>query len=203
MIIVGNVYLSDDIAEQYFVCKLSACKGACCVEGDAGAPLEEAECETIAQLLPTVRPYLSQEALEVIEAQGTHTIDQEGDLSTPILPTGECVYAFRDEKGQLKCAFEQAYYEGKSDFKKPVSCHLYPIRITRYDEFDAVNYHRWEICKPACAHGSALRVPLYRFLKEPLIRKYGKRWYDELCRIIELQFGVSHTEDSGQKTSQS
>lgn len=189
MIVVDHVYLSDDVAEEYFVCALEACQGACCVEGDVGAPLESKEIETIARLYPRLAHLLAEEARQIIAQQGFYLADDLGEYTTPTLPTGECVYAVRHASGQLQCAFELLHRMGETDFVKPISCHLYPLRITRYDQFEAVNYHRWHICQPACLKGKETKVPLYRFLRESLIRKYGISWYESLCRTIEEQFG--------------
>lgn len=188
MILVQHTVISDDIAENFFVCDLEKCKGACCVEGDLGAPLEADELPILARIYPEVAPFLTQEGQATIAQQGTHVQDPDGDYATPMVPDGgACAYAIRDERGILKCGIEQAYLAGKTDFRKPISCHLYPIRVTSYDNgaVEALNYHQWSICKPACHHGKALGVPLYRFLKAPLVRRYGQAWYDELVAEIE------------------
>lgn len=186
MILVGKAVLSDDVKENFFVCDLDKCKGACCVEGDAGAPLEEEEIGILDEIYPQVKSYLTEEGIETIERQGTWVYDQDGDKVTPTIgDNGACAYALTDERGILKCGIEQAYREGKVAFKKPISCHLYPIRITKYDDFEALNYDRWDICDAACALGGSLGVPIYKFLKEPLIRKYGEDWYAELVQEIE------------------
>jgi hypothetical protein len=185
MLKVGEVLISDDVRDKEFVCNLEKCKGACCVEGDFGAPLDENELEILAEIYPTVKPYLSKEGIKVIEKVGTHTIDDDGDLVTPVIDGRECVYAIYDKKGILKCGIEQAYLDGKTTWKKPISCHLYPIRITAKKNFEALNYHKWHICSPACALGKELQVPVYKFLKDPLIRKYGEDWYKELETLIE------------------
>ncbi len=185
MILVGNACLSDDIAEKSFVCDLEKCKGACCTEGDLGAPLDEDELPVLEKIYADVAPYLSEAGRQAIAEQGTWIKDYEGDYSTPTVAGRECAYALHDARGILKCGIEQAYLAGKTTFKKPISCHLYPIRITKYEEWDAVNYDRWEICNPACQLGEKLKVPVYKFLKEPLIRKYGEAWYAELEREIE------------------
>lgn len=155
------------------------------MEGDLGAPLEQDELLVLKEIYDTVKPYLSKEGINAIEEQGTYVLDEDGDYSTPTVDGKECAYAVYDDRGILKCGIEQAHLEGKIDFKKPISCHLYPIRTTKYSEFEALNYDRWDICSPACDLGSQLNVPVYKFLKEPLIRKYGKDWYDELIRVIE------------------
>jgi hypothetical protein len=186
MMKVGEVLVSDDIREKEFVCNLEKCKGACCVEGDFGAPLDESELRILEEIYPKIKSYLSPEGIKVIEKEGTHTIDDDGDLCTPVIGGRECVYAIYDKKGILKCGIEQAYNDGKINWKKPISCHLYPIRITKKKDFEAVNYHKWHICSPACSFGKELQVPLYKFLKDPLIRKYGESWYGELLSAIEV-----------------
>lgn len=185
MIAIGNTYISDDVADQFFVCNLDKCKGACCVEGDAGAPLADEELAILEAIYDQVKPYLSPDGIRAIEEQGKYVKDQEGDWGTTTIGNRECAYAIYDAKGTLQCGIEQAYNDGKIDFKKPLSCHLYPIRITRYDQYDAINYDRWSVCSPACSLGSSLGVALYQFLKEPLIRKYGEAWYAELVKLIE------------------
>ncbi len=185
MILVDNAVISDDIKEQFFVCDLTACKGACCVEGDLGAPLEESELKELEDAFEAVKPYLSEEGLRAIEKSGLYIKDFEGDFSTTTINDRECAFAIYDENKVLKCGIEQAYFDGKTSFRKPVSCHLYPIRITKYDHYDALNYDRWDICSAACTLGDKLGVPVYKFLKDALIRKYGEAWYAELCAEIE------------------
>jgi hypothetical protein len=185
MIQVGQVLVSDDIKEKEFVCNLEKCKGACCVEGDFGAPLEDDELPVLREIYEQVKPYLSEAGIKAIERQGIYVLDDDGDFSTPTIGGRECAYSIYDEKGVLKCGIEQAYLDGKITWKKPISCHLYPIRITKKKNFEAVNYHKWSICSPACALGKELQVPLYKFLKEALVRKYGQAWYDELTALIE------------------
>ncbi|HBH24946.1 MAG TPA: DUF3109 domain-containing protein [Cytophagales bacterium] len=187
MITIDNTIISDDLAESFFVCNLEKCKGACCVEGDLGAPLEKEELRNLEEIYEKVEPYLSEEGKQAIREQGLYIYDDEGDFSTPTVGGRECAYAIYDERGILKCGIEQAYNDGKTDFKKPISCHLYPVRITKYEQYDAVNYDRWEICAPACNFGKSLNVPLFEFLKGALTRKYGKKWYEELeLKILEI-----------------
>lgn len=180
MIEVGRVLVSDDVIAEQFVCDLTKCKGACCVEGDLGAPLLEEELEKIDEVIDIVKPYLSKEAVDVLEKEGGYVLDEDGDFSTTTIDGKECAFALYDEKGILKCGIEQAHKDGKTDFKKPISCHLYPIRTVKLPEFDALNYDRWSICAPACDLGKQLKVPVYQFLKESLVRKYGEGWYLEL-----------------------
>ena len=185
MIILDNTVLSDDIKEKHFVCDLNKCKGACCVEGDLGAPLEEDELQKLEGVLDVVKPYLSKEGLEVIAKEGSYILDEEGDYSTTTIGGKECAFAIYDENKILKCGIEKAYLDGKTDWQKPVSCHLYPIRITKYEHYDALNYDRWDICSDACDLGKELKVPVYKFLKGPLTRKYGEEWYADLEKEIE------------------
>jgi hypothetical protein len=189
MILIENTVISNDIADKFFVCNLEKCKGACCVEGDLGAPLEEVELPILEEIYDKVKPYLSKEGIEAIEKQGKYIQDFEGDYSTPTINDRECAYAIYDEKGILKCGIEQAYLDDNIDFKKPISCHLYPIRLTKYDEFIALNYDRWDICNPACILGEELSVPVYKFLKEPLIRAFGEDWYKELEKEVKEKVG--------------
>lgn len=185
MILIDNTCISDDIGDKFFVCNLEKCHGACCVEGDSGAPLEDAELPIMKRIYPHVESYLSEAGKAVIAKEGVYTKDWEGDVVTPVIDGKECAYAFYDEKNILKCGIEAAYNDGKIDFKKPISCHLYPIRVTKYEQYHALNYDRWDICSPACSLGETLGVPLYKFLKEPLIRAYGEPWYLELVKEVE------------------
>ncbi|WP_228852708.1 DUF3109 family protein [Aegicerativicinus sediminis] len=174
---MGKTLVSEDILDKEFVCNLSACKGACCVDGDAGAPLEESETQILKDIFPMVRPYLRKEGIQSIEKQGPFVIGEDGDFETPLVNGGECAYVIFDAKGVALCAIEEAYNKGDIDWKKPVSCHLYPVRVKEYSEFSAVNYHRWPICNDACSLGKELKVPVYKFVKEALIRKFGENWY--------------------------
>lgn len=184
MIEIDNVILSDDIKDEFFVCDLESCKGACCVEGDLGAPLTKDELAVVDSIQTQVMPYLSHQGAKEIAKQGAYILDEDNDYSTPTINGKECAYAIYDENNILKCGIEQAYLDKKIDFKKPLSCHLYPIRISSYERFDAVNYDQWSICKAACKNGKTLGVPVYKFLKDPLIRKYGKDWYRKLEEVI-------------------
>ncbi|HOX81846.1 MAG TPA: DUF3109 family protein [Chryseolinea sp.] len=184
MMKVGEVLVSDDIRDKEFVCNLEKCKGACCVEGDYGAPLLQEELAILEEIYPKVKKYLSPEGIREIEKQGTSTVDDDGELCTPIISGRECVYAIYDDKKILKCGIEQAHKAGDIEWKKPISCHLYPIRVTKKKDFEALNYNKWHICTPACALGKELQVPVYKFLRDPLIRKYGEPWYNELVSVI-------------------
>ena len=163
MIELQNVILSDDIKEKFFVCNLDKCKGACCIEGDLGAPLEEEELDIMDAIYRDVKPYLSDEGIEAIEKEGAYVLDFEGDYSTPTIDNKECAYAIYDENKILKCGIEQAYLDKKITFKKPISCHLYPIRAKKYNNFTALNYDVWAVCSPACDYGKELSVPVYKF----------------------------------------
>ncbi len=185
MIQVGDKIISLDIFEKYFVCDLNECKGACCVEGDSGAPLIQEEEKILNDIYEKVKPYMMPEGIAKIENHGVSIYDSEGDLTTPLINNRECVFVVY-ENGVAKCAIEKAYLDRKIDFKKPISCHLFPIRVKKYRDFDAVNYEDVKICKPACECGGKLKIPLYVFLKEPLIRKYGHAWYKELLEAAKL-----------------
>ncbi|PJJ59991.1 DUF3109 family protein [Hymenobacter chitinivorans] len=185
MIIIQNTVISDDVRDNFFVCNLEACKGACCVEGDLGAPLEAHELQILQDEYHKIKPFITEAGQQAIEQQGLYIKDWEGDYSTTTINDRECAYALYDERGILKCGIEQAYLAGVTTFKKPISCHLYPIRITKYEDFEALNYDRWNICNPACSFGATLGVRIYQFLKEPLVRKYGEEWYEELVTEIE------------------
>lgn len=176
-----NTLLSEELFSEQFVCDLQKCKGACCVEGDAGAPLEPAEVDILKKEYSNFENYLRPEGRAAVEEQGTHVIDPMDDEPvTPLVNGAECAYVVFDEKGTTLCGIEKAWRDGKTSFRKPVSCHLYPIRIQRFKSFDAVNYHQWQICAPACDLGKELKVPVFRFAKDSLIRKYGEKWYQEL-----------------------
>ena len=186
MLQIGDALVSLDVVERHFVCNLDACRGACCIEGDAGAPITEEEYRQLQELLPQLLDDLTPAAREVIARQGVAYVDEEGDLVTSIVGGKDCVFTCYGENGRCMCAIEKAFREGRTAFYKPLSCHLYPIRITRYPAFTAVNYHRWKICKAAEVLGRKEGVRVYRFLREPLIRCFGEAWYDELAHTAEI-----------------
>lgn len=180
MIQIQNTLISDDIFEEQFICDLCKCKGQCCVEGESGAPITKEEFDRMNEILPEIRKDLSRKALELIDKQGIAYTDTDGELVTSIIEGKECVFARFDEDGICKCVIDSAFREERISVQKPISCHLYPIRLHEYADFTAVNYHRWSVCRPALKLGRKEGVPLYRFLREPLIRKFGEEWYREV-----------------------
>jgi len=186
MISIDNILISDEIVEEQFVCDLDKCKGGCCEDGDAGAPLTVKELENVRESFNKVIPYLTAEGREEIERTGMYRYDQEFGWVTPTINGGICAYGFRDEKGIIKCAFEHAYNDGLTDWKKPISCHLYPIKTktSKKKDFEMVNYvPRESMCNPACILGKKLKMPVYKFLKEALIRKFGEDFYNTLDQL--------------------
>lgn len=181
---LGETLVSGEIFTNKFVCDLEKCKGACCVEGDRGAPIEPGEIAEIEKHLPVIRKYMTPEGLELLASEGFHEGSEIDDPATTCLPTGECVFAYR-EQGILGCAIEKAHLAGEIDYPKPISCHLYPIRVGKAGGMETLNYSRWNICSDACHFGEKLNVPLFRFLKPPLIRKYGEDWYRELELVYD------------------
>lgn len=183
MIEVDDKLLSADIFEKRFVCDLNACKGACCVDGDSGAPLTEEEVTIIEDNLDQIIPYMRKEGIEEVNKQGVFYMDFDNEPVTTLVNNNECAFVYIDDNGIAKCAIEKANREGKIDFKKPISCHLYPIRVAKLRMYTAVNYHKWNICSDACKLGEQLNVKVYQFLKEPIIRKWGEEFYKELEKI--------------------
>lgn len=181
---LGKTIVSEDILAKDFVCNLSACKGACCVDGDAGAPLSKEETAILESIYPQIKPFLRPEGIAAIETQGSWTTGAEGELETPLIENRDCAYVIYDGPTAL-CGIEQAYNQGVVSWKKPVSCHLYPIRVKDFTEFAAVNYDKWDICSDACELGKELQVPVYKFVKEALIRRFGIDWYTELEQVAE------------------
>ena len=185
MLIVKNTILSDDIFRKHFVCDLTQCKGKCCIEGDAGAPLEEEEVGIIEDCMDEIKPFLSPESLQCIEHNGVFDYDEQGQLVTPLINNQECAFVYFED-GIAKCAIEKAYLHKKINFQKPISCHLYPIRITSQLNYDTLNYHKWPVCSSACKQGETLKLSIFEFLKTPLIRKYGKKWYEEVKKEANI-----------------
>jgi len=188
MILIGEILVSDDIVRRQFVCNLHACKGACCIEGDYGAPLENEELEKLDSELEKIWPFLEPEAQSRISENGFHSFNEKADThETALMDDGACVFMNRDPLGIAYCTIEKAFNEGQTDFRKPVSCHLYPVRVTKNKQsgFEALNYDRWDICDPACKKGEELGVPVYKFVKPALVRKYGLDFYEELEAAVK------------------
>ncbi len=186
MIQIDDTIISLDIFQKQFVCNLNKCKGICCVEGDSGAPLDEDELPVLEEIYDQVAPYLRDEGKRSIELQGKYVTDIDGDYVTPLIEGKECAYVIFDNAGIAKCAIEKAYEEGKVSYKKPISCHLYPIRLQKLRKYIALNYDEWHICSDACTLGKELKVKVFEFLKEPLIRKFGEDWYFQLQEANQL-----------------
>ncbi|MFN4083417.1 MAG: DUF3109 family protein [Bacteroidia bacterium] len=187
MIVIKNTLVSEDIFKEEFVCNLYACKGACCIEGDAGAPLDKEEIIKIEHNFIGIKPFLNPKHLKTIEENGFYEEDDEGEYVTTCQKTGECNFAVKDKNGILSCGIELAFASGKSDFVKPLSCHLYPIRLSKVGDYIALNYHRWHICHAACSFGKKQKVSVFEFLKQPLIRAFGEDWYNE---GLEVSFAL-------------
>lgn len=189
MIVIDNILVSDQVIEDQFVCDLLKCKGGCCEDGDAGAPLEKEEMDHLNEIYEVVKPYLTKAGIKEIEGRGRYNYDVEFGWVTPTIEGKMCAYGFKDEKGIIKCGIEQAYLDGKTSWKKPISCHLYPIKTSKTRTTEIVNYEpRDTMCRPACVQGKRLKVPVYVFLKEALIRKYGKEFYGALEEVAEKYF---------------
>lgn len=193
MLQIKDTLVTLDMAERFFCCDLDKCKGECCIEGDAGAPITEAEYARLKEIVPLIIDDLTPAAQREIKERGVGYIDEEGDLVTTIVNGRDCVFTCYDRGGICMCAIEKAYREGRiKDFRKPISCYLYPVRISEYPSFTAVNYHRWKICRAAESNGRRLGIRLYQFLKEPLVERFGQEWYDELvmaCEAYLEQYG--------------
>lgn len=189
MIAIDNVLISDLVASEQFVCDLNKCKGGCCEDGDAGAPLEKEEMGHLNDIYEIVKPYLTPAGIKEIEGRGRYNYDQEFGWVTPTIHGKMCAYGFKDEKGIIKCGIEQAYYDGKTTWKKPISCHLYPIKLGKTKTHETLNYEpRETMCSPACSLGKKLKVPVYVFLKEAIIRKYGEDFYQALQQVAKEYF---------------
>ena len=192
MIQIGETIVSQVAFEHAFCCDLSKCKGACCIEGDAGAPLLPSEVPILESIQDAIRPFLRPEGLAALEAQGVAVKDHDGEWVTPLVGGRECAYVTFDQ-GVAKCGIEQAAAAGAVDWPKPISCHLYPIRVTKYQDFDALNVHHWKVCEPACSLGQELKLPVFRFLQGALVRAYGPAWMEEAEEVY--QFLQSRSED--------
>ncbi len=188
MLIVQEKLVSEDIINKKFLCNLNACKGACCWEGDFGAPLEKEELTTLANIYEDIKPFLTVEGIDAIEQKGLYIYyDEPKEYGTTLLDNAACAYLTHDDNGIAKCGIEKAYEAGVTDFKKPISCHLYPIRVSKNDQtgFEALNYDSWDICNAACELGEKEQLPVYKFVKEAIIRKYGTDFYEELSAAAE------------------
>ena len=189
MIQIDNTLISFDVFVEKFCCDIQRCKGICCVEGDSGAPLEKNEVREIEKYYESIKPLMKPEGVRAVEEQGFAVVDQDGDLVTPLIHGRECAYAI-EENGICWCAIEKAWSQEKSKFRKPISCHLYPIRVTKYASFEALNYHRWDVCQCAQLKGEYTGIPMYRFLKDALIARYGEEWYEQVeCAAREIELG--------------
>ena len=191
LIAIDHILISDHIVEEQFVCDLNKCKGGCCEDGDAGAPLSKDELAELNRIYEIVKPYLTKEGISEIERRGKYIFDQEYGWVTPTIKDGRgmCAYGYRDNNGIVKCGIEQAYNDGKLDWKKPISCHLFPIRVKKTRQNELLNYEpREDLCRAACSLGKKLKVPVYVFLKEPLIRKYGEEFYSVLEKVAKDYF---------------
>lgn len=191
MLQIQDTLVSLDLIERWFCCDLDKCLGACCIEGDAGAPVTEEECRRIEETLPVIKDTMLPAGLRAVEESGVSYVDEEGDLVTTIVEGKNCAFTCYAPGGKCICALEKAYREGRTHFCKPQSCHLYPVRLTQYPTFTAVNLHRWKICRPAEVLGRQLGLRAYQFLKEPLIARFGQEWYDELCQAAEAWLNQS------------
>jgi len=187
MVLIGEVLVSLDVFEQKFLCDVRQCKGECCVEGVAGAPVEKGEEEILERIAPKIKSYLWNEGWKAIQKQGAVVKDSEGEPVTPLVKSEECAYAIFED-GIAKCAIEKAYFDKVVDFRKPISCHLYPIRVSTVHGMDALNYHEWDICRPAINLGKFEGLPVYKFLKDALVRRYGEKWYKELEETAEAYY---------------
>ena len=188
MILIEEILVSEDLIDKHFSCDLAACKGVCCIEGDFGAPLEEDEVLILSQILDKILPFVSDEAAEVIREKGFHTFNNEYNCpETELMPDSACVFMGKDKAGISYCSIEKAHEAGEIDFKKPISCHLYPIRVTKNPRtgFTALNYDKWDICKPATKKGKQERIKVFEFNKEAIIRAYGQEVFDHLQAAAE------------------
>jgi len=182
---LGKTIISEDILDKQFVCNIASCKGECCVAGEAGAPVTKEETVILKKIYPRIKGFLRKVGIASIEKQGLYTTNPIGEFETTLVNGKECAYAIFDDKKIAKCGIEAAFNEGIIDFQKPISCHLYPIRINEYKLVTAINYHSWPICNDACSLGKELKVPTYQFVKTALIRKFGKEWYAELEEVAQ------------------
>ena len=187
LMIIDDIWVTGAVTEELFACDLSQCKGACCVQGDLGAPLDKKELAVLEEIYPEVEPYLREEGKFAIMEQGTSVYDSTGKYSTPLVNGRECAYVIFDEKKVALCGIEKAYFDKKIDFQKPISCHLYPIRVKQTAQMEALNYERWNVCGAACVRGEKEGIKVYEFVKDALVRKYGQEFYDELDALVKYR----------------
>ncbi|MDR1459857.1 MAG: DUF3109 family protein [Bacteroidales bacterium] len=185
MLVVNNTFISDSIFKEHFVCDISCCKGSCCIEGDAGAPLEEEEITIMEGYLDKIKPFMTKDGIEVVERVGVFDYDGES-LVTPLIRNLDCVFVYYEHDAAY-CAIEKAFREGEINFQKPISCHLYPVRIIKHRTCEELIYHQWEICNQARINGKRLNINVFEFLKQPLTRKYGEDWVNEVERILRFR----------------
>jgi hypothetical protein len=185
MLSIDHIIISDEVLNQHFVCDVSVCKGRCCIEGDAGAPLEEEEISVLEDFLDDIKPCMLPESIQIVEQNGVFDYDMDGNLVTPLINDKECVFVYFDGN-TAKCAIEKAFDEGKIDFKKPISCHLYPIRVKKFNYYERLDYHCWEVCKSARTNGKTLKISVFDYLSEPLSRRYGKEWVEKVKKKFHL-----------------
>ena len=187
MLIVGNVLVSEELIDKCFCCDLEQCKGICCVEGDSGAPVAPDEVAELEEYFPAFKKYMTEEGVAVVKDGGTFVFNGGDSFDTPLMASNDaCAFAFFED-GIAKCAIEKCFLNREIPFRKPISCYLYPIRISKVGDYEALNYDHWSICKTAVEYGNRLKLPVYRFLKEPLIAKYGKEWFEELEEMVRLR----------------
>ena len=194
MIEIDDKLISDDLFSKQFVCDLQKCKGVCCVEGDAGAPLSKKEVENIEKNLDVIKPEMRKEGLKAIEDNGVFYLDDDGEQVTTLVNGKECAFVFFDDNNIAKCSIESAFLKNKLEFRKPISCHLYPIRVKKYNDFQAINIDNWHICKSACECGTKLNVPTFKFLKKAIVRMWGDEFYQDL-EIINNKYFKKDSKD--------
>ena len=191
---IGDKIVSKELFDNHFICHLKKCEGNCCVFGDSGAPLEKEEADLLHRHLEEIKPFMREEGLREVNEQGSWVVDRDGDQVTPLVGQEECAYVIFEE-GIARCSVEKAYEEGSIPFQKPVSCHLYPIRVSRLKDAIALNYHQWSICEPARILGSKHDLPVFRFLKEAITRVYGASFYEELEKVYLIYNKKKHERD--------
>ena len=188
MVEIEDKIISDELFEKKFVCDLQKCKGGCCVEGDSGAPLKSKEIKEIAKNLSIIKSEMSTKGLNAIKNNDFHYVDSDGDKVTKLVDGKECVFVVFDKNNIAKCSIESAFRKNKINFNKPISCHLYPVRVKKYDSFTAINVDSWHVCKPACECGTELNVPVFKFLKDAIVRSWGLDFFNHLDYVYNEFF---------------